>query len=206
LGRFELALDDFKRATALLAKMDSNYTLVEAHLQWGYAYHCERKEWSAAAAHFTKVYELIVTTREAYVEERIRLLIGMARVALNAGTPNGLATTFSLLKRANQDLQTNKMVWWQPAVAYYWGLAFLKKGDVVAANMKFDEAVRAVAENGNPDYLPLVLLEMGKLETVGLKRRQMLRQCYEAAKQRSRFTDKQACLQAIAQIDPSILR
>ncbi len=188
LGEYEAALHDFERAVDLLELMDDKYMLIEAHLQWGYEYAAAQGKWAEAAQHLQAAQALIGEQTAAYPQEQARLLIGLAQTALARNQPEQAA---ALLAQAQSLAQG--MPWWQPAIAYFAGLACRHRGDTAAARQQFHDGCRYARAQGCPDYLPLLLLELARLETAPAQRQLYLEQCLTAAARRARHADRLYC-------------
>lgn len=195
LGEYEAALRDFGRAVELLELMDDKYMLIEAHLQWGYEYAAAQGKWAEATQHLQAAQALIGEQTAAYPQEQARLLIGLAQTAL---ARNQAEQATALLAQA-QSLAEG-MPWCQPAIAYFAGLACRQKGDIAAARQQFQDGCRYARAQGCPDYLPLLLLELGRLETDVGQRRIYLEQCLEAAAHRARHADRLYCREEVERL------
>ncbi len=187
-GQYEAAQRDFERAVDLLELMDDQYMLVEAHLQWGYEYAAAQGKWAEAEAHLQTAQGLIGEQAAAYPQEQARVWIGLAQAAL---AQNRAAQAAALLAQAQGLVEG--MPWQQPAIAYFAGLAHQQQGEVEAARRQFQEGCQRVEAQGCPDYLPLLLLELGRLETEAAQRRLYLEQCLQAADRRARYGDRAYC-------------
>jgi len=115
---------------------------------------------------------------------------------LRQGLPEGVDEQ---LERAEKLIKEMGLVWWQPIVAYFQGLFYIQQGDRAAARVCFEAGKTAVSQGGSPDYLPLILLDLGRLSE-GNKQIGYLRQAVEAAQQRSRAVDRVTCLQMAGQL------
>ena len=187
LGAYDAAAADLRRAVDMLEDMDDDYTLVEAHLQWGHNLAAAQEMWDEAAYHLEQAQSLIGSRTRQYAVEHTRVLIGLAQVALAQGR-NAEART--LLDQA--EAGAINISWWRPAVAYFQGVAARQKGDKARAVAHFSVGRRLVEEQGCPDYLPLLLLELARLEEDPARRKTYLEQCLSAT-QRAHAADRERC-------------
>jgi hypothetical protein len=78
-------------------------------------------------------------------------------------------------------------------MAHYWlGMAELDK-DEAAASSQFQKALEAVERGGNPDMLPLVLLQLALLESEVERRERYLVSSVKAANIRAAYRERIAC-------------
>ena len=111
----------------------------------------------------------------------------MAQVALAQGR-NAEART--LLDQA--EAGATNISWWRPAVAYFQGVAARQMGEKARAVECFTAGRRLVEARGCPDYLPLLLLELARLEEDPARRKAYLEQCLSAT-QRAHAADRERC-------------
>ncbi|MCA9933632.1 MAG: tetratricopeptide repeat protein [Ardenticatenaceae bacterium] len=192
LGQFSAALVDFETALAHFEGVKDEYGLVEAHLLWGYEYHCVRGEWVEAREHFDKAAQIIHHKPDGYQEEQLRLWLGYAHLALES---NALTESLAFLKKAELLVTQSSFVWWEPAIAYLKGRALIatgNKADGVQLLLQVNELVTA---GGCPEYWPLALLTLAQSETHTRKKATYFQSCVKAANKRARHLDKMKCLQ-----------
>jgi tetratricopeptide (TPR) repeat protein len=191
VGRFDDALADFDEAAFLLAEMDDEYGLIGTHLLWGFEYSCALDDWADAREHFEKANELISLRPDSFPEEKARLLIGLGQVELRVGN---VKQAKHKLDEAQAAVEEKELDWWRPAVLYFQGLAKAAEQDQEGARACFEEGLKAVDRRGCPDYVPLNLLEMARLETDKQREADYLKACVQSAQKRARYVDRQLCL------------
>ncbi|MCI0395006.1 MAG: tetratricopeptide repeat protein, partial [Chloroflexi bacterium] len=196
LGRYPEALADFKEAVSLFALMNDEYSQANSYLLWGYEYCCALEEWADAKDHFAKVQELISLDSQNYPEEMIRLLIGQGQVELKSGS---IEKAESLLEEATRLIEENNLSWWRPVALYFHGLTKLTQGESELAYRDFRKALDAFDQGGCPDYLPLILLELGML-TFGEEKRSYFEKCVKSALKRCRYKDRIWCFSTVGSV------
>ncbi len=190
LGQFRQAQHDLEQAINLFTLMDDDFGLVEGYLLLGYEYHPPLNEWKEAETALRQAQRLIETKLDSYTEQQVRLLIGLARVKLAAGA---VEEAYSYLRTAEKIIANEKLTWWLPATAYLLGKTSQKMGNLKAAESYFLKVMSAVEEGGRPEYLPLALLEMGKLTADTSQMLSLLHQSLVAAEKRARIHDRRIC-------------
>lgn len=196
LGHFEAAYQDFQEAINHFVAMDDAYGLAETYSLWGYEYSNALEQWEDAALQFALAQQVLDEHPQAYPEQQVRVWLGQCQMDLRQGLPEGVDEQ---LERAEKLIKEMGLVWWQPIVAYFQGLFYIQQGDRAAARVCFEAGKTAVSQGGSPDYLPLILLDLGRLSE-GNKQIGYLRQAVEAAQQRSRAVDRVTCLQMAGQL------
>jgi class 3 adenylate cyclase/tetratricopeptide (TPR) repeat protein len=192
LGRFPEALENFQEALALLETMDHEGLIVETNLFWGYEYANVLQDWEEARRRFAQAARIIDAQPDAFMEDFARLNLGRAQIELAAGA---LEQAEALLAEALALLQAGDLRWWQPAVFYFEGLLYQAQERPHVARRAFEKGLEAVAQVGCPDYLPLILLELARLEPDLPARRARLLRCVAAAESRARALDRIYCLE-----------
>lgn len=192
LGRFPQALHDLEQAADLLDAMDDLQQRAETYLFWGNRYSNALGDWQDAEYRLEQARQSLDRRPESYPEERVRLLIGLAQVALGKGLPQQAE---KLLDEAGTLARENELVWWLPAVSYWLGLARLRRGDRGDARARFRHGLAAVESGGSPDFRPLLLLELARLEPSGERQLSFLEQCVAAARTRASYLDRLRCLE-----------
>jgi tetratricopeptide (TPR) repeat protein len=190
LGNFSEAQADFEEAINLYMSMDDEQALVELYLVMGYEHHCRLEQWEDAQDCFSKAQELINQRPEDYTERLARLHIGMGQIKLRTGS---IKQAHHLFQSANAIIEDKNIAWWRPIALYSLGLAKRQQGDVELARQDFLQAINAIDNEGCPDYLPLLYLELAQMEHDPTSRRAYLKNCLEAADLRSRILDKLNC-------------
>jgi tetratricopeptide (TPR) repeat protein len=191
LGNFESALADFEAAVDLLTTMNYPSLLVEAHLFWGFEYFCPLQRWQKAKGQFEQAQSLIDLQPESYIEEMARLLIGLGQVEIFSGS---LSTAKKYLREAHKLIDEKELIWWQPIVEYFLGIACKNQDNLTHAESYFQSSLIS-AKEGCPDFNALAYLSLAELETNLQKREELLEKSVLTAKNRSRFGDKLVCFQ-----------
>lgn len=193
LGRFSRAGRDFEEAMRHFAQMNDESGMVEMYLLWGYEYSSVLSEWNDARYRFEQAKQLIELRPTSYPEEEARLLIGLGQVELRSGS---VERAESLLRKGKEIIEEKYLAWWRPAVNYFLGLAKLAQQHFSEARAHFQVALDTVDKGGCPDYLPLVLLELAKLEPTSERKLSYLERCVQAARKRARYADRLHCFKA----------
>ena len=192
LGDFEKAIIDFEEAAELLSVMKYPIVQIELHLFWGFEYDIPQKYWENARVHFENADGLISEHPESYLEEKIRLCLGLAEIELNVGS---LMEARKFLDEAYSLIEEKELYWWFPVALHQKGkleLAQNHKGNARQAFLKGLEEINA--GRGMPDFRPLLILELGKLAS-GEEEKDYLLECLKEAEKRSRFSDKLICFE-----------
>ena len=209
LGQFAHALSDLQLAGDLFDDMDDTPGQLKLYLLWGYDYHGGLGDWRQARRRLVRVGQLLKAHPKddgMVVQEGIRFWLSLGHVALNTGK---LAQAEKYLRQALTAVAPQRLVWWQPAAYHAWGLLLLaqaksagavgeaKQTAVAEAHSYFQKGFQAVEFGGNPDELPLILLQLGlTAEKLGNERCwHYLETAVQAAQQRARFADKQWVLE-----------
>ncbi|MFQ5401407.1 MAG: AAA family ATPase [Anaerolineae bacterium] len=193
LGHYERAYDDLVEALDQFVSMQDEFGMTETYLLWGSEYSCALGDWQDARFRFEKAEELICKRPADYPEERIHLLLGQAHVELQSGS---VEKAKLYLGTAERWMDEREMAWWRPLAGYLSGLIKLKLGEREGARQALEEARVSVANEGSPDYLPLILLELARLANDDDARLRLLADCVRAARHRARFCDRMICLKA----------
>jgi tetratricopeptide (TPR) repeat protein len=192
LGRFPESAAAFKEAIDLLSNMGDERGLIDFYLAWGYDYSSQLGEWTAARQQFSLAQELIKERLDSYVEEQARLFIGLGQVELRSGEFQAAETFF---RQARELVETKELAWWRPVVYYFIGLTKLAHQEKGSARDYLQKALAAIEdEQGCPDYLCLILLELAQLESNEQQKLLYLEQCIQAAQSRARFLDRKNTL------------
>jgi class 3 adenylate cyclase/tetratricopeptide (TPR) repeat protein len=223
LGQFKAALANLKMASRLFEGMDDVPGQLKLYLLWGVEYNGSLGDWRQARRRLVRVGQLLMAQPKdegMVVQEGVRLWLGLGRVALNTGRWEQAEL---LLQKVLTAVASIRLIWWRPAAFYTWGMLLLARaGDyeretapthlreqaVAEAHQYFQKGFRAVEAGGNPDELPLILLQLG------LTAREMgdercwhyLETAVQTARPRARYADRlqtfreagQALLQAPA--------
>lgn len=193
LGQFGNSLHSFEEAKALFetGNIDEEGGMAELYLLWGYEYDSVLGNWQEARIHFEKAQRLIEGVLSDDPELRARWCIGLGQLELKAGK---VETAVFLLDEAAQIITERGLSWWLPAARYYQAMIQLKLNNLAQAKTLLVQAMEAVDQEGNPDYLPLILLEMAQLETEIAPKRHYLDMCIQKAETRCRYMDYLVCL------------
>lgn len=208
LGQFAPALADLQKANDLFDGMDDMAGQLRLYLLWGIGYHGSQAEWRLARQRLLQVSQLLTQSKDEgmVIKEVIQLWLGLSQVALHRGH---WPKAESLLQRVLTAVAPKRLVWWQPAVLYAWGMLLLAQPDgdnrktaVAEAHQYFRKGLQAVAAGGCPDDLPLILLQLGlTAQEMGDDRwGHYLETAVQAAQQRARHTDRLVVLQEAGQV------
>ncbi|MCB8928759.1 MAG: AAA family ATPase [Ardenticatenaceae bacterium] len=207
LGAFEAALADLQMASSLFDGMDDVPGQLKLYLLWGYEYFGGLGDWQQARRRLVRVSQLLTAQAKdegMVVQEGIRLWLGLSHVALNTGKWEKAEKP---LKQVMTAVSPRRLVWWQPAAYYAWGLLLLarsagfgaeeRRTAVREAHRAFQKGFQAVEAGGCPDELPLILLQLGLTarELEDERCWHYLETAVQTAQQRARFSDRQHVLQ-----------
>ena len=197
-GQFTEALADLKMAVDLFQKMDDTLGLLQSYLLWGFEYSQGQQDWKEGRRRLVQVGQLVASQPEEagmYVQEAARLWLGLGIVALNTGH---LSQAETMLQKALRAVESRKLRWWLPMVLYQLGMVQVaREVSVEEIRPFFTKAHHAAANGGCPDDMPLILLQLARLEADEEKRMQLLEACVATATERSRFADKVACFREV---------
>lgn len=211
LGQFEAALADLQMASKLLEGMDDVPGQLKLYLLWGVEYNGGLGDWRQARRRLVRVGQLLTAQPKdegMVVQEGVRLWLGLGQVALHTGR---WAQAESLLQKVLTAVVSPRFIWWRPAAFYAWGMLLLaqaedderetastplRKQAVTEAYRYFQKGFQAVEAGGNPDELPLILLQLGLTarELEDERCWHYLETAVQAARQRARYADQQQTL------------
>lgn len=197
LGRFAEALRDFEESHNEFAEMADESGLVETYLLWAYEYSSALGEWQEAKAYFDEAKRLIEAKPDSYPEKLPRLLIGLGQIELKNGS---IRQAEMLFQQAESLIEERYLAWWRPIAYYFAGLAKIEAGDREGGNVCLSKARDAIEQGGCPDYLPLIYLELAKLERNHQQRLHLFERSIKAANERSRTMDRIVCLETAGKI------
>ena len=193
LGQFDRAQDLFKRGMSLFEDAGHAVGLAYGYLMWGHEYSGTLGDWATAQKHLVKGREYIQQSNNTHWQLSLRFFIGLAHVELSSGS---LDLAMSCLQQAGKICEERELKWWLPAVYYYEALVHVGWRRQQKARDLLRLGLTAVRQGNNPDYLPLLLLELSHLEPDKELGRAYLYEGREAAKKRARYFDRKLCLQA----------
>mgnify|MGYP001210836801 CR=1 FL=1 len=191
LGQYVEARRYFEEANDLFSSMDDERGLLEVTLLQAYEYHAALGEWEEAQVLLDQAQTLIAQWPELNPESQVRLLIALGQVAL---AQEQIAAAAAHLTDALALVEEKDIAWWRPAAYYFAGKVQLILGHVVEALALLRVGETAVANEGCPDYLPLIYLALAEADPV--HKSEHLQACINAAQTRARFVDKAYCLRA----------
>ena len=192
VGQFAPARASFGRAIDLFTQAGDEAGLVRAHAVCGHEYASMLGDWVEARRHLEAGQRLLAHHLAVDEVEVVRLWLGLAQLELRRG---GRPKAEHWLHTAAQLLENSQSLWWLPALRYYQAMYQLGVPEVEEARRLLQEGQAAVVEGGNPDYLPLILLELAHLAPNAIEEHRYLSQCASAAHKRARYLDKLHCLQ-----------
>ena len=201
LGQFVPARASFGRALDLFTQAEDHSGLIRTHIVFGYEYASMLGDWVEARRHLENAQRLLSHTSFKDALEVVRLWLGLAQLELRRGSrPQAEAH----LATAAHLLQGGSINWWRPTLLYYQAIYKLGVPEVDGARRLLEEGQTAVQEGGNPDYLPLILLDLAHLAPHVVEEHRYLTRCAHAAEKRARYLDRLHCLQVCeALIRPS---
>lgn len=190
-GKFSQARSSYKKALDIFTHTQDREGLIHTHLLWAYEYSSMLGKWDEARQHFSEAQALLTTAPHPYPIEQARLSLGLTQVELRDGSPEAATQR---LNEAKTLIFDHGITWWRPVYFYFQGALYIAQQEFEKAQDVLRKGVTAVQEGGNPDYLPLLLLELAHLapDDQGQK---FLKRCVTAAKERSRYLDRLHCLQ-----------
>lgn len=192
LGNLPEARDDFSEALRLFAGMSDETGLAETHILWGFEYYSRLGRWDEAAAHFDEAHTLLEQRPANYIELRMRLLLAYGQLHLQEGNVQRAAAA---LTAAATLVEENTMALWRPVADWLYGRLLAAQNEPAQAQKRLQQALTAVQQGGNANYLPLILLELARLESDPERRAELLEQCVEKTGQRAGYLDRIHCLQ-----------
>ncbi len=201
LGEWQRAIVDLRGAIDLFDEMDDLLGLIQAYLLWGFEYSSGQEDWLEARKRLVQVGQLVASQpKEAgmYIQGAARLWLGLGVVALNG---NHFSQAKTLFEKAVRAIDGRGLHWWRPAALYYLGVVKLAQNQhSTEAAAIFEQAKLAVVNGGCPDELPLILLQLAKLEVNESAKLLLLETAVSAAFKRSRFCDKLTCFQEAGEL------
>lgn len=193
LGKYQAALDSFNEAMALFIAMDDKQGLLEVYLIFGFEYLAANNEIDEFEHYLEKANLLIQQLNLLNSEEEARLHLGYGVFSLMAGKKEAS----SYLNTAVNIINHRNYLWWKPAAHYYLGQTTLERERAVK---QYQAALEAVENEGCPDYLPLILLELAKNSPIEAEKIKYLKKCLITAASRAKFHHKQLCITEAAHL------
>lgn len=194
LGQYNEANLSYQEAISLLSVMDDKQTLIEVYISKAYDYYIPQKQWDEALNYLSEAETLIKLRPESYPEKRVRLQLAFAQVAFNQ---QKFDDVLNLLDQIETEIVERSFAWWYPALFYLRGQVLFQLERVSEAWDAFQLGLTKVDQEGNPDFYPLLLLEIARFEKDENARLQKLIECGQAAILRARQSDKLYCLQVV---------
>ena len=196
-GEFETARNQLESLDKAFSQMEDPVGRVRVLLLLGSEYFSQSGQWEKARAKYRQAQKLVSLTGEYSIENLIRLMIGFAEVDLVAGN---LERALSYINHAQEIAVENNLRWWQSTTHYFLARVQIELGRLSRANTLLERGVRAVKAGGNPDYLPLIYLELAKLMPNPMVQRELVRSCEQALAARCRPLDQQRIKAALAEL------
>lgn len=189
LGKFDEAQRCFNEANELFSSMDDERGLLEVTLLQAYEYYSALGAWDEASILLQQAQSLIAHWPELNLESQARLFIALGQVALAQQrlpeAQNYLVDALSLVDEKN-------LAWWRPVAYYFSGKVQLALGEGARALALLRMGETAVANEGCPDYLPLIYLALAEADPA--QKTAHLQACLEAVQKRARYVDREYCL------------
>jgi tetratricopeptide (TPR) repeat protein len=209
LGHMEEARKGYDRAISLLKTMDLEPALAEAYLSKGLDLHADLNEWEEMENSLVEAQKLLEYRQESFPEKTLRLKIGLGTIAFQKNEIQAALTYFDAVE--NQIAESG-FDWWYPQTVYLKGVVKRTQGDILGARALFLRGLESIMrEEGCPDYKPLLLLELCRLESKEKKRVEYLLACARAAEVRARELNRRMCLAFVSETlslseDPELRR
>jgi len=195
-GRFTDAIIAFDHALELTKQIGSAKGLVEIYIPLGYEYHCALKNWDKAQYYFEQAESIIMKNPQNYPEEKIKFFLGMAQIKMHRMAVDEAG---KLLVEARAIIDQKELIWWRSTSLYFSGLIETIRSNKDRAYHLFVKALESVNSGGDPDYLPLIFIELAKIESDESQKLRFITECVEAAENRSRYSDRIICFEFIGQ-------
>ncbi len=196
-GKLNAAFKTFNIVIAIFSKLEDSHGLAEAYARLGYDFYIFNGEWAQAQEYLKKTDTFIEEYPGTFPRLETKILIGKGIIALeNDQIP--IATSF--FSKAKSIIKSKKLTWWEPIHMYYDAVIQLKQNSPVQAEEALLIAIDATNNNGCPDYLPLIYLQLACLESNDKTKLVYLTYCIEHAEKRARYSDKMKCLQQAGNI------
>ncbi len=186
LGHYEMALETFNLSMNLFTAMEDNQGLLEASLLFGFEYLLPLGSIDEAMTSFEEAGKIIAQLSMDHSEGEARCLIGMGAVLLAKEFPDALDS----LKTAVSIVEEKHYSWWKPAAYFYLGKAYIQRDNIPLGRDAFERAIHAVLHEGCPDYLPLIYLELAKLEEELPEMISQIQLCIQNAQERAKSRDR----------------
>ncbi len=196
-GEFAAGLKALAAAEPIFQDADFLHGQARVLLLRGYEWLLPRGEWEEARGCFTAAEALVPRTGEHSVENHIRTLIGLAQVDFQAGA---LEQAAAHLNTAAEISAENGLQWWNPAIFRGRAAIHREAGQLARANSLLEKGVRTVRQGGNPNDLPLLLLDLARLMPNPVLRLPLLEECQTALNTRCRAVDREPCLAALQEM------
>jgi len=195
LGDFSEAKNDFEDAFFHFDDVGDAYGIVETLLAWGYEYHAPLGKWALAQQCYEKARHYIDDKPDVFYEAKVRFLLGYGQLLLKE---KDFHQAMSVLIEAEDLAKEKSLIWWLSAIEFYHGCVLVAESKIVKAKIRFTNVVELVSLGASPDYLPLALREMSRIEINIDDRIEYALRCGNTVLERGRFIDRVECLRYVS--------
>ncbi|MCA9980890.1 MAG: hypothetical protein KDD89_08655, partial [Anaerolineales bacterium] len=192
LGRFDQARQHFEQAHHNFIEAGDQAGLLHNHVVWATEYFGQQGEWEPARQQLERAQTLSRTGEKTAPVDKVRLHLGLAQLSLQASTHQ---QTGAHLAQAQELIESKGIFWWRAPFDYYRGMWLAAQGQFSEARGVYLHGLTAVAEGSNPDYLPLLLLNLADIAETTTAEREYLARCLQTAHKRARHLDRLHCFQ-----------
>ncbi len=205
LGQYPRALSDLKTAADLFEGMDDIRGEVELYLLWGKEYCPAIGDWGASSSLLQKADGLLASGAagdKGHERLRVQLWLGLGRAALET---KRLVQAETIAGRLLSAIEDDDHIWVRPAVYLFAGLFRLAAhpddpSAVKGARVYFHDALDAVKNGGNPDYLAPIFLQLAQSAPSQQYRQKYLELSLKFAQERATFREKSHCFKTAVPI------
>lgn len=192
LGQFEQAHHCFMQAHDDFVAAGDQQGLFRNHVVWGAEHFCQQGAWSSAQQQFERALLLERMVGSSAPADKVRLHLGLVQLALQTGTA---VQAKAHLHQVHEVISSKGVSWWQSALDYWHGLWLVAQHELGKARQAFQRGLTAVATGSNPDYLPLLLLNLADIAETNTAEREYMARCLQTAHMRARHLDRLHCFQ-----------
>lgn len=197
LGYFSESQNDFEAAFSHFDDVGDSYGLVETLLAWGYEYYAPLKKWTLAQDCYEQAEQYIEENPKFFYEAKVRLLFAYGQLSLER---NDFYKSISVLEEAEKLAKDKSLKWWLSAIEFYVGCFLTTQGEMAQAKIRLMNVLALIETGANPDYLPLALRELSKIEMDNRKKIDYVLRCGEAVMRRGRYGDRVECLEYVSSV------
>ena len=197
LGQYQQAEVDFDTAVDLYQSMDDTQNLIELLLIRAYEYYLTIGKQAEAHQTLQTIHQLLEDNADNLPEKQVRYHLSLGRLRIAEQQYDQALTN---LKQANSIASEQTLAWWMPAIYYH--MAHLKglmgHSDEVAGWCR--QAIKAIGQEGCPDYLPLVQWTLAQVAETDQKKLTHLIACKQSLDKRARYYDRLVYYQRVGEL------